>query len=153
MVSACVCQAIVHRTQLPCLRKTKTGSDFCGYHNKKKDEDTVECTICMCPIHPNKKRTLITTPCKHVFHKACLNEWTSLGKYSCPLCRGDLGHPPQQRRSGIQVRVEDFLATHDRNGGYALMRVGEYYIASTRLEDGMNYMTILNSSNGVYINL
>lgn len=92
MVSACLCQATVRRTGLPCLRKTKTGSDFCGYHqnNNQPTENNCseDCTICMCPI---QKNSMIITPCKHTFHKTCLNQWTQRGKNSCPNCRGPVG--------------------------------------------------------------
>jgi hypothetical protein len=44
-----------------------------------------------------RKKHTVTTPCNHVFHKACLDEWKKRSD-TCPLCR-------QALRS--QERTED----------------------------------------------
>jgi DNA polymerase III delta prime subunit len=40
-----------------------------------------ECPICLSDI----ERDVVLTPCKHVFHKKCLNMWSDRAK-KCPLC-------------------------------------------------------------------
>ena len=40
----------------------------------------MSCSICL----EDLKCNLIITPCKHKFHRNCLEKWT---KNSCPLCR------------------------------------------------------------------
>lgn len=151
MVSACLCQATVRRTQLPCLRKTKAGSDFCGYHikNSPPTETDEDCTICMCSIDNKKPRDVVTTPCKHVFHKACLDQWTSRGNNSCPLCRGSLGMmaSPQQSQSQrrIGMIIEDFLEAYDRA---STVRAGQFYLAESFHSDGTRRVVVLNTETG-----
>ena len=40
----------------------------------------MSCAICL----EDLKHNLIITPCKHQFHRTCLEKWI---KNSCPLCR------------------------------------------------------------------
>lgn len=42
-----------------------------------------ECSICMRKIRKN----YVNTKCKHTFHGACLKEWTTRGRNTCPMCR------------------------------------------------------------------
>ena len=67
----CQCQAIVRRTGKPCLRETKKdGLWYCGYHRGAPSAPPLlECSICMNEITKNEE--MVTTPCKHVFHKRC----------------------------------------------------------------------------------
>ena len=42
-----------------------------------------ECSICKDNIDD---RDLVRLPCKHYFHKDCINEWFEI-RNTCPLCR------------------------------------------------------------------
>lgn len=44
--------------------------------------DVLECAICLDEIKDNQR----ALPCAHVFHAACIAEWTNKSK-SCPICR------------------------------------------------------------------
>lgn len=46
-----------------------------------------ECCICTDKFDANKR--IKRTPCQHVFHKECLEDWLKRSK-TCPLCRNDL---------------------------------------------------------------
>ena len=49
-------------------------------------EQELECPICLESL---KQKNIHITKCKHVFHRKCINEWTSKRPY-CPLCRKKL---------------------------------------------------------------
>eukprot|EP00371_Babesia_bovis_P002847 XP_001611494.1 hypothetical protein [Babesia bovis T2Bo] len=53
-------------------------------------DDPQECVICMTSIEQSKGNWSIT-PCDHLFHRSCLQDWTSV-KMECPNCRHPL--PP-----------------------------------------------------------
>ena len=52
-----------------------------------------ECVVCMAEIDlkQGRKNTVIT-PCGHLFHDECLQQWIDVGKMECPICRREL--PP-----------------------------------------------------------
>lgn len=64
-------------------------------------DHTVDCAICMSEVpvyvedvpetHKVDLQTYMTTPCGHVFHTQCLENWMSY-KLQCPVCRSPL--PP-----------------------------------------------------------
>ena len=106
MPSSChhQCQAIVRRTGKPCLRETKKDGLFCGYHRgahsapapaPAPSSPLPECSICMNEITKNEK--MVTTPCKHVFHKRCLGKWRERSDTAptCPNCRAVIGKAPR----------------------------------------------------------
>ncbi|KMZ86748.1 hypothetical protein PVBG_04406 [Plasmodium vivax Brazil I] len=51
-----------------------------------------ECVICMYDI-VLKNRTYCVTPCLHIFHEKCLQQWMDV-KLECPTCRGALPNFP-----------------------------------------------------------
>ena len=127
MPSSYPCRAIVKRTGKPCLRETKDGLAFCGYHKKHATPqpsavppsqpqpqpqppppsrlDSPECSICMDKITQNKI-WVTTTPCKHVFHKKCLDQWKERFHTAptCPNCRAVIGsyNTYQERERWLQ---------------------------------------------------
>ena len=48
-----------------------------------KEEET--CSICLTPVVQGE--TIYDIPCKHCFHKSCLDKWLDRRKESCPMCR------------------------------------------------------------------
>lgn len=147
------CQAIVRKTQKPCLRKTKEGTDFCGYHSKKNIPEKDTCPICLDSI----SGSWVTPCCKKKFHQACIDQWTSMGKSSCPLCRADLPQKdPVEILSGrsalerlrlvspetVRTRVQNFRQLH-RNAD-TLAETGPYVVAMYEQYG----IFILDTSNG-----
>lgn len=149
MVSACLCQATVRKTGLPCLRKTKAGVDFCGYHQnqapkkqappkQQESEKEPDCSICLCAVNKDK---WITPCCKQAFHKKCIDPWKS-SKQTCPLCRHRFesttvysGASARARLASVSLetvanRLEEFRRTHPYADTF--LRVGPFYIASYR---------------------
>ena len=49
--------------------------------------DEKSCSICLDEFDPESQ--LYTIPCKHLFHKACLEDWVA-ENYKCPVCRGEI---------------------------------------------------------------
>lgn len=50
------------------------------------DEDA-SCVICLCDYEPGEQ--ILFLPCKHHFHRSCIQTWLSLDK-SCCLCKQDI---------------------------------------------------------------
>jgi E3 ubiquitin-protein ligase BIG BROTHER-like protein len=46
-----------------------------------------KCMICI--ENFKKKEELITLPCKHLYHKACIKRWLELN-INCPICKADI---------------------------------------------------------------
>jgi hypothetical protein len=64
-----------------------------GNKDKKRCISKCKC-MCMCCCCLFKKRNpfdeiVMLTPCGHVFHVDCLQQWMKL-KNTCPECRGEL---------------------------------------------------------------
>jgi hypothetical protein len=51
----------------------------------KKDVDT-QCTICVDEF--DKEDDVIITPCKHLYHKQCIEKWCEQSVF-CPVCKQD----------------------------------------------------------------
>lgn len=51
--------------------------------NTKRKKEII-CSICLCEL--SSSDDLITTTCKHTFHKECINRWICQND-TCPLCR------------------------------------------------------------------
>ncbi|XP_052280522.1 RING finger protein 150-like isoform X2 [Dreissena polymorpha] len=55
--------------------------------DKELDADADQCAVC---IEPYKVSDVIRVlPCKHVFHKSCVDPWL-LDQRSCPMCKMDI---------------------------------------------------------------
>lgn len=74
----------------------------------------VECCICMDEFQPGD--IIVTTDCKHVFHRKCCQEWL-LNSRTCPVCRTDLANPtsisPNNNSSPLDhelVSIEEGIA-------------------------------------------
>ncbi|KAK7379506.1 hypothetical protein VNO80_04968 [Phaseolus coccineus] len=45
----------------------------------------VECCVCLCRFEGNQEVSEL--PCKHYFHRGCLDKWFDNKHITCPLCR------------------------------------------------------------------
>ena len=128
------CQAVVRRTGKPCLRRSRAGDSFCGYHVPNPN-----CSICLCEM---KKRDTHTTPCGHAFHKACLDTWTAHNKNTCPLCRASLVVTGRLRIDEILVNWYTLE--------WRVSRVGQFYVGVSPqpLDDFGRTLAILNTETG-----
>lgn len=55
--------------------------------NEFPDSYQKECCICM--MEYKEGEVIVATPCEHVFHKRCCQEWFQLSR-TCPVCRMDV---------------------------------------------------------------
>ena len=46
------------------------------------------CVICLDGLDENDK--IRKLPCKHVFHKKCIDQWAFCNKMTCPICNDDI---------------------------------------------------------------
>ena len=56
---------------------------------KKDDDDT--CAICLRSFI--KQRFVWKLACNHYFHYECIEKWSDMKHYTCPLCRQEYYHP------------------------------------------------------------
>lgn len=54
----------------------------------KEDSDS-KCGVCMSKYKKDEKLYLL--PCKHKFHKECIEPWLKQYNYKCPICRKECG--------------------------------------------------------------
>lgn len=76
-------------------------NEYISEHGGGTAEHTVDCAICMSDVpiyieeipetHKVDQHSYMVTPCNHVFHTSCLENWMSY-KLQCPVCRSPL--PP-----------------------------------------------------------
>jgi len=99
----------------PLPKLTKLLPPFCGF----MIDDIVTCNICLedndgnieidgC-ISGKGKRRLVTS-CGHIFHKACLQQWTAAslkgllcGIITCPCCRGPVYIDQQSSEAKVKL--------------------------------------------------
>ena len=58
---------------------------------QSNESDALDCVICMNEVDPQAREYMIT-PCDHIFHRQCLQEWMDI-KMECPTCRSTLPVP------------------------------------------------------------
>ena len=46
-------------------------------------------TCCICLDEYSAGDAILTLPCKHYFHKACITPWLTQRQRLCPLCKRD----------------------------------------------------------------
>ena len=56
----------------------------------KKDTDTT-CAICL--VSFAKRKFVWKLSCNHYFHYNCIEKWSDLENYTCPMCRKYYDHP------------------------------------------------------------
>lgn len=81
-------QNVLDRLRETSTKKTKEDiyKEFGSYHKINKSDTLINET---CPICLNSYKPLEgyrTLPCKHTFHKKCVDKWYLTNNY-CPLCR------------------------------------------------------------------
>lgn len=76
------------RFMLPKRYKPQTFSYFRPLTDEVEMKESLECSICISELDRTDSQVM-TTPCSHRFHKACLTNWMSI-KLQCPTCRSEL---------------------------------------------------------------
>ena len=90
-----------------CKNKVSQEGHNCSWHTVINDTNPT-CSICMDNMNIRNYREL---PCKHKFHKKCLNKWKLEGNRTCPLCREPFDIPMFK----VTVHVEPTSTeTHER---------------------------------------
>ena len=51
--------------------------------------EVVDCVICVCEVDQSRPALYMLTPCDHIFHTQCLEQWMQV-KMECPTCRTQL---------------------------------------------------------------
>lgn len=161
------CQAIVRRTGKPCLRSSVKNTSYCGYHHAAlsteptTSTDDEACSICLVRIIHANTDLLERTPCKHVFHKACLRRWKAR-RATCPLCRTALVRTPPtittSRSNTTTTTTEDnesavIILRRWEGLGWNLARIGgsHHYVATlVQAHSSAPVLTgILNTTTGL----
>lgn len=71
-------------------------------------KDASECPICIQPITDELSDQVVTTPCGHLFHTACIDEWKKVSS-TCPLCRSDDGRQLSPSFSSLNTELDAFV--------------------------------------------
>jgi hypothetical protein len=81
-----------------------------------KGDDHTECPVCQEVLVGDTKLVVVTLPCLHVFHKACIQDWlqSDLGQenWNCPSCRhpvpGDMSIYCIEHNEQLQRRIDEY---------------------------------------------
>jgi Ring finger domain len=81
-----------------------------------KGDDKTECSVCQDILTSDTSIILVTLPCMHVFHEACIIKWlgSNLGAHSwnCPSCRarvpGDMSSFCVEYEEQLQRRMDEY---------------------------------------------
>ncbi|KAK7098052.1 hypothetical protein V1264_004940 [Littorina saxatilis] len=91
--------------------------------DRELDSEFDQCAVC---IETYKAHDVIRTlPCKHVFHKSCVDPWL-LDQRSCPMCKLDI-----LRAYGMQVFGSQESVHPDAEGGNIRVHVEDHEPSST----------------------
>ena len=55
------------------------------HESRKIMNSPKECPICLETFNPESQ--LLSTPCDHIYHSECINDWMATGSSTCPKCR------------------------------------------------------------------
>ncbi|KAL3881047.1 hypothetical protein ACJMK2_033246 [Sinanodonta woodiana] len=114
-------------------RSIKTG-------DKELELDADQCAVCIEPYKTNDVTRIL--PCKHIFHKSCVDPWL-LEKRSCPMCKMDILRAfgmhlngsqesvPQDQESGVipsspVLEEVDHLSTSEEQGAVGGVKIVLY---------------------------
>merc|ERR1711936_88949 len=89
-------------------------------------DEEQQCPICLKAVEEGD--SLMTLPCCHSFHDACVTAWLSKAA-NCPLCRAELPTDDPQweemkrQKKRKERREEDLEALHNSMFGWKLLSV------------------------------
>lgn len=58
---------------------------------KIKDEEGIDITCSICMDDFDDDDIVRQAPCKHLFHRVCIDRWLKKENYKCPVCRKECG--------------------------------------------------------------
>lgn len=81
-----------------------------------KGDDQAECSVCQDVLKNDTRLVVVTLPCLHVFHEACIQDWlgSRLGQqnWNCPSCRktvpGDMSIYCIDYNEQLQRRIDEY---------------------------------------------
>nr|KAG5685622.1 hypothetical protein BaRGS_001503 [Batillaria attramentaria] len=91
--------------------------------DRELDSEFDQCAVCIEGYKPHD--VIRTLPCKHVFHKSCVDPWL-LDQRSCPMCKLDI-----LRAYGMQVFGSQESLHQDVESGAVAVPVEEHEPSST----------------------
>lgn len=117
--------------------------------DKELESESDQCAVC---IEPYKLSDVIRVlPCRHVFHKSCVDPWL-LEQRSCPMCKSDILRAfgmhlngsqesvPQDPESGLipssPALEEEHLSTSEEQGAMGGVKIVLYQHPSVHYHEG-----------------
>ncbi|GAB2280131.1 hypothetical protein Dimus_014768 [Dionaea muscipula] len=87
-----------------------------GNPTSESARETDECAVCLCEIEHGEE--IQELRCKHLFHKVCLDGWTTGGRRAtCPLCRGPIARQAMVGEDGTELvmfQLWNFRSSRDQ---------------------------------------
>ncbi|KAL8621474.1 hypothetical protein ACOMHN_058236 [Nucella lapillus] len=96
--------------------------------DRELDSEFDQCAVCIEAYRPHD--VIRTLPCKHVFHKSCVDPWL-LDQRSCPMCKLDI-----LRAYGMQVFGSQESLHQDAESGNMAVAVDDHEASSTTDDQG-----------------
>lgn len=84
--------------------------------------DHATCAVCLEDYEPREQ--LRELPCKHRFHKSCIDQWLTTRRAMCPICKHDARRPLEEQTTA-QDDNEETDATDDEGNDRSLFAVAE----------------------------
>ncbi|KAF7253916.1 hypothetical protein EYD10_00975 [Varanus komodoensis] len=117
------------------------------YEDKGLDVDAENCAICIENYKP--KETVRILPCKHVFHRHCIDPWL-LEHRTCPMCKLDvikaLGYW-EEPKDVLEVTVAESVSGTNSAGSWSMAAQEERRNETSDLSASSTSESTLNSNS------
>lgn len=89
--------------------------------------DCDNCVICLCEFDLEDNVTVL--PCKHIYHKECIEPWLVNKSSLCPICKQSIFKNGESRSiNEINETEEEENQTHETRGNPVIVTIGMFCV-------------------------